>query len=80
MMAATVETAEGPESSREGLHRLASHAWIHATLRRIMARQRPDTPSADAKRCFPMSDIVVQSLKRPTAVVGWMSYGKSRLI
>ena len=79
MMAATVETAGERQGHREGLPGSAAHAWIQVALCRIMAPQRPDTPSADVKSCFPMSDIVVQLLKRPSAVVGWMSSGKSRI-
>jgi hypothetical protein len=45
----------------------------------IMARQRPDTPSAEQRIYLSILRSVIQSSERPTVVVGRRSSGKSRI-
>ncbi len=49
------------------------------TLGGIMARQRPDVPSAEPERILLVSGIVIESFERSTTVVGGSSSGRFRL-
>ena len=70
----------GFESRRDGdgLRGSPINAPTQGVLGGIMAWQRPDTPSAEQKKCLLISRSAIDTSERATAVVGRRPSGKSR--
>jgi len=73
----TDETAGGRGGDGDGLHGLAVKASVKADLGVIVGRKRSDMPSVEQRKRLSISRSVIDSSKRPTAVVGRKSSGKS---
>ena len=79
MVATKNEIAAGGGANGHGLPGSATDARILAVLGGIKVRQRPDAASAEPKKSFLIPRIVTESPERSRTVVGWSSFGKSRL-
>jgi len=79
MMVEPDETAGGCGGSGTGLPEPRSNTRRKGVSDRIAPRKRVDTPSIEPIRCLLISGIVIESSRRPTAVVGMRPSGKSRL-
>ena len=78
MMVEPDETAGGCGGDGTGLPEPRSTARSKGVSDGISPRTRVDTPSIEPVECSLISGIVIESSRRPTAVVGMRPSGKSR--